>query len=121
MQKTVLIAENNTLNMKLLTDLLQVNGYNTISSMNGFNIFQFITKKRPDLILMEVRLGQLSGLDIVEALKKDKQYCNIPIIAVTAVAMPGDKKALLDGGFDEYIEKPISILAILNSIKRHLR
>jgi len=90
MGKTVLIVEDNELNMKLFRDLLEAHGYETSGTSNGFEALDLVRKTRPDLILMDIQLPQVSGLDVTRWIKDDPELRGIPVVAVTAFAMKGD-------------------------------
>ncbi len=120
MSKTVLIVEDNELNMKLLNDLLQANGYDTLQANDGLEAMELTRNHRPDLILMDIQLPTISGLDVVKRLKSDEDVADIPVIAVTAFAMRGDEEKFRDGGCDGYIAKPISVPAFLETVAAFL-
>src|ERR1700751_2198195 len=94
MPKTVLIVEDNELNMKLFHDLLQANGFNTIETRNGIEARDLARKHKPDLILMDIQLPEVSGLEVTKWIKEDDELKAIPIIAVTAFAMKGDEEKI---------------------------
>src|SRR5437879_11590487 len=85
--KRVLIVEDNELNMKLFNDLLQAHGYNTLQTKDGREVMKIARQNRPDLILMDIQLPEISGLEITKMLKADDELCHIPVVAVTAFAM----------------------------------
>ena len=120
MSKTVLIVEDNELNMKLLNDLLQANGYDTLQANDGLEAMELTRNHRPDLILMDIQLPTISGLEVVKRLKSDEDVADIPVIAVTAFAMRGDEEKFRDGGCDGYIAKPISVPAFLETVAAFL-
>ncbi len=120
MSKTVLIVEDNELNMKLFNDLLQANGYDTLQTDDGFEAVELTRNHRPDLILMDIRLPRISGLDVIKQLKGDEDIADIPVIAVTAFAMMGDEEIFRDSGYDGYIAKPISVPAFLETVATFL-
>ena len=118
--KTVMIIEDNELNMKLFNDLLQAQGYNTVQSMDGKNVLKLVRQNRPDLILMDVQLPGVSGVELTKVLKADAELKTIPIIAVTAFAMKGDEEKIREGGCDGYLSKPISIPIFLETIAKFI-
>ena len=120
MSKTILIVEDNELNMKLFNDLLQANGYGTIQTMDGREAIGLAREHQPDLILMDIQLPEISGLEITRMLKTDNDLKNIPVVAVTAFAMKGDEEKILKGGCEGYIAKPISIPKFLETISSFL-
>jgi two-component system cell cycle response regulator DivK len=96
--KTVLIVEDNELNMKLFHDLLEAHGYETLQARTGPQALVLAEKHRPDLILMDIQLPEISGLQVTKELKKSKTLSAIPVIAVTAFAMKGDEERIRAGG-----------------------
>ena len=120
MSKTVLIVEDNELNMKLFHDLLEAQGYETLQTREGLQALALAREHRPDLILMDIQLPEISGLEVTKWLKEDDELRSIPVIAVTAFAMKGDEERILEGGCEAYLSKPISVMAFIDLIKRFL-
>ncbi len=120
MQKTVLIVEDNELNMKLFRDLLEAHGIATIETRNGMEVLEIARTKKPDLILMDIQLPEVSGLDVTKWLKSDEALKSIPVIAVTAFAMKGDEEKIRQGGCEDYISKPISVSRFVEVIQTYL-
>ncbi len=120
MPKMVLIVEDNELNMKLFRDLLEAHGYATLQTRDGLEALDLARKHRPDLILMDIQLPEVSGLEITKWLKDDEELCSIPVIAVTAFAMKGDEEKIREGGCEAYIAKPISVTDFVDMIKRFI-
>lgn len=118
--KTILIVEDNELNMKLFHDLLDVNGYVTVQTRNGLEVLDLARTHRPDLILMDIQLPEVSGLDVTRWLKEDEQLSRIPVVAVTAFAMKGDEERIRSGGCEAYISKPISVVTFLETVRRFI-
>jgi two-component system cell cycle response regulator DivK len=121
MTKTVLIVEDNELNMKLFHDLLDAHGYRTVQTRNGMEALELARKHRPDLILMDIQLPEVSGLEVTKWLKEDDELRSIPIVAVTAFAMKGDEERIRAGGCEAYISKPISVSEFLATVKQFLK
>jgi two-component system, cell cycle response regulator DivK len=117
-RQTVLIVEDNDLNRKLFNDLLTAHGYDTLQTGDGVEALALARRHRPDLILMDIQLPQISGLEITRRLKEDAELKQIPVIAVTAFAMKGDREKMRDGGCEDYIAKPISIACFLATVER---
>ena len=107
MAKTVLIVEDNELNMKLFHDLLEAHGYDTVGTRNGSEALDLARRHRPDLILMDIQLPEISGLEVTKWLKEDDDLSHIPVVAVTAFAMKGDEERAREAGCDGYLSKPI--------------
>ena len=120
MAKTVLIVEDNELNMKLFHDLLEAHGYQTIQTRNGIEALDLARTHRPNLILMDIQLPEVSGLEVTKWLKEDDELRAIPVIAVTAFAMKGDEERIRQGGCEAYISKPISVMHFLDTVRKHL-
>lgn len=120
MAKTILIVEDNELNMKLFHDLLEAHGYSTLETRNGLEALEIARGHRPDLILMDIQLPEVSGLEVTKWLKEDDELRDIPVIAVTAFAMKGDEEKIREGGCEAYISKPISVSAFLETVRQFL-
>lgn len=111
-----MIVEDNELNMKLFHDLLTAHGYETLQTNNGLNAMDLAREHMPDLILMDIQLPEVSGIDVIKWIKEDEGLRKIPVIAVTAFAMKGDEERIRDAGCEGYISKPISVGPFLESI-----
>ena len=120
MTKTVLVVEDNELNMKLFHDLLEANGYNIVQTRNGLEAMDLARTHRPDLILMDIQLPEVSGLDVTQWLKADEDLKAIPVIAVTAFAMKGDEERIRKGGCEAYLSKPISVTKFIETVKTYV-
>ncbi len=120
MTKTVMIVEDNELNMKLFNDLLEANGYNIIQTRNGLEALDLARTHKPDLILMDIQLPEVSGLEVTKWIKEDDSLREIPVIAVTAFAMKGDEERIRQGGCEAYISKPISVGKFIETVKHYI-
>ncbi len=120
MAKNIMIVEDNALNMKLLDDLLRSQGYAISQVTDGAEVLEAVRERRPDLILMDIQLPNVSGLEVTMALKQDDDLRTIPVIAVTAFAMKGDEKKIRQSGCDAYVSKPISVPGLLETIDQYL-
>ncbi len=118
--KTVLIVEDNELNMKLFHDLLDAHGYHTLQTRNGMEALKLAKAHRPDLVLMDIQLPEVSGLEVTKWLKDDEDLRDTPVIAVTAFAMKGDEERIREGGCEAYISKPISVSMFLDTIRQFI-
>ncbi|MBC8338214.1 MAG: response regulator [Alphaproteobacteria bacterium] len=116
--KTILLVEDNEQNMKLQTDLLQAQGYNLLQSVDGRDVLQLAEDHHPDLIIMDIGLPGVSGVDLIKLLKAKDTLRGIPILAVTAFAMKSDEQLIRAAGCDSYMAKPISINEFLESVKK---
>ncbi len=118
--KKVLIVEDNELNQKLFIDLLEANGYVTIQTRDGKEALELAKNEKPDLILMDIQLPNISGIEVVQLIKKEPKIKHIPIIAVTAFAMQNDEEQILAAGCEGYLPKPISIEPFVETIQKYL-
>ena len=118
--KKVLIVEDNELNMKLFHDLIEACGHEILETRDGIEALKLARQHHPDLILMDIQLPQVSGLEVTRWLKEDDDLRHIPVIAVTAFAMKGDEEKIRSGGCEAYIAKPISVTNFLDTIGRFL-
>ena len=120
MQKRILIVEDNELNMKLFNDLLQAHGYKTVQTRSGVEALALARLHKPDLILMDIQLPEVSGLQVTQRIKGDENLRHIPVIAITAFAMKGDEEKIRQGGCEAYLSKPISIAKFLETVRNYL-
>jgi two-component system cell cycle response regulator DivK len=117
--RKVLIVEDNELNMKLFNDILEWHGYTTFQTNDGLDALQIARLHRPDLILMDIQLPEVSGLEITKWLKADEELRSIPIVAVTAFAMKGDEEKIRRAGCEGYLTKPISIAGFMQTVEQY--
>ena len=120
MSKTVLIVEDNDLNMKLFHDLLEAHGIGTVETSDGREVLGLAREHDPDLILMDIQLPEVSGLEVTKWLKAEDDLKDIPVVAVTAFAMKGDEQKIRAGGCEDYISKPISVGNFMDVIGKYL-
>jgi two-component system cell cycle response regulator DivK len=113
----ILVVEDNPLSSTLLDQLLKVHGYEILRTAEGWEAIDLARDQQPDLILMDIGLPDICGLEVIRLLKQDNQTKTIPIIVVTAFAMPGDEKRGSESGCDAYITKPITIDKLLRTIE----
>jgi len=118
--KLVMIVEDNDLNLKLFRDLLEAHGYRTLHTRNGIDVLPLARDHRPALIIMDIQLPEVSGLEVTQWLKADAELKTIPVIAVTAFAMKGDEEKIRAGGCEDYLAKPIAVGTFLATVKRYL-
>lgn len=121
MIKTVLIVEDNELNMKLFSDLLEAHGFATLKTSNGIEAIELARQHQPNLILMDIQLPEVSGLEVTKWLKEDEGLRDIPVVAVTAFAMKGDEERIREGGCEAYLSKPISVSKFLETVRNYAR
>lgn len=120
MNKKILIVEDNELNLKLFRDLLGANGFATFETREGIEAISMTRSVQPDLIIMDIQLPEISGLDITRKLKADGMLRHIPVIAVTAFAMKDDQEKIMRAGCEAYLSKPIAIDDFIRTIRRLL-
>lgn len=119
-KKKVLVVEDNELNQRLFNDLLEISGAQVVATRDGEKVLELARTEKPDLILMDINLPQISGVELTLQLKADAELAGIPVIAVTAFAMKGDEEKIREGGCEDYITKPISVPLFLEKIKHYL-
>ncbi|MGO9739996.1 MAG: response regulator [Roseiarcus sp.] len=120
MAKTVLIVEDNELNMKLFNDLVETRGCRILKTRSGVEAVELARAHLPDLILMDIQLPEVSGLEVTQWLKDDELTRAIPVVAVTAFAMKGDEEKMRQGGCEAYLSKPISVAKFFETIDHFL-
>ena len=116
----VLIVEDNEKNLKLVRDVLQVKGYETLEATTGEDAIRLAAERLPDLVLMDIQLPGINGIDALRALRAEPATAGIPVIAVTASVMQQDRKMITDAGFDAYVGKPISLKEFLDAVRNAL-
>jgi len=116
-RKKVLIVEDNDLNMKLFSDLLEAHDYETVQTNDGMSALELARTHKPDLILMDIQLPEVSGLEVTKWIKEDDELRAIPVVAVTAFAMKGDEEKIREGGCESYLAKPISVDQFLATVR----
>lgn len=120
MTQTVMVVEDNELNMKLFHDLLEAHGVQTVQVRNGMDVVEKAKEARPDLILMDIQLPEISGLEVTKWIKDDPEIAHIPVIAFTAFAMKGDEDKIREGGCEDYISKPIDVMTFIDTISQYV-
>jgi two-component system cell cycle response regulator DivK len=120
MQPKILIVEDNDLNLKLFVDLLEIKGLAVKGLADGTVAIETAKNYKPDLIIMDIQLESVSGIDLVRQLKSDKELAKIPVIAITAFAMKADQERIINAGCQAYISKPFNIDEFYSIIAEHL-
>ena len=115
----ILIAEDNEKNIKLFRDLLQLNGYETFEASTGQQAIELATRHTPDLVLMDIRLPEMDGLEALRRLRENPRTTDIPIVALTAQAMAGDRERFLEAGFNGYVSKPVNVEEFIATVKQY--
>jgi two-component system, cell cycle response regulator DivK len=118
--RRILIVEDNALNLKLVKDILDFHGYATVATGSGAEALDLARHHQPHLILLDIQLPGMSGIEAVRRLKTDEQTRAIPVVAVTAFAMPGDQARILDSGCDGYLAKPFNVRALLAVVASYI-
>ena len=117
MKNLILIVEDNATNLKLFQDVLQVHGYATLCAEDGISAISLVRQARPDMVLMDVQLPDISGLEVTRWIRADDELRAIPIVVVTAFAMHGDERKIRRAGCDAYLAKPISIKSFMATVE----
>ena len=115
----VLVVEDNEKNMKLFRDVLEASGYRLLEATTGEQAMELAAEQQPNLVLMDIQLPDLDGVDALGRLRADARTASIPVVALTAQAMHGDRERFLDVGFDAYISKPVDIVEFVKTVKEH--
>ena len=115
----VLVVEDNEKNMKLVRDVLQAKGYRTLEATTGRRALELAAEHAPDLVLMDIRLPDIDGVETLRRLRTDERSASIPVLALTAQAMHGDRERFLAAGFDGYLSKPVNIAELIASVSDH--
>ena len=121
MPSKILIVEDNELNIRVFREVLQAHGYECLVTTDGLQAIELADEHRPDLILMDIQLPGISGIEVTRRLKANEELRDIPVIAVTAFAMKGDEERIREGGCEAYIAKPISIAHFLETVDQYLQ
>ena len=120
MKQTILIADDDKKSIKLLRDVLQASGYFVAVARDGRETVALAQARKPDLILMDIRMPVMDGIAAMKELRADPNTDRIPIIAITAHAMRGDKERFIQQGFDDFLAKPVDIHVLLDRVRLHL-
>jgi two-component system cell cycle response regulator DivK len=115
----ILVVEDNERNMKLFCDLLQASGYHTLEATTGESAVELALEHGPDLVLMDIQLPDIDGVDALGRLRADERSATLPVLALTAQAMEGDRERFLAAGFDGYLSKPVDIAEFVTTVKRY--
>jgi two-component system cell cycle response regulator DivK len=115
----VLVVEDNEKNMKLFRDVLRAKGYRTLEATTGTRAVELAAAHRPDLVLMDIQLPDIDGVEALGQLRADTRTASIPVLALTAQAMEGDRERFLTAGFDGYISKPVNVVGLIGTVKQH--
>ena len=115
----ILVVEDNEKNMKLFRDVLQASGYRLLEATTGERAMALAAEHQPNLVLMDIQLPDIDGVEALGRLRADARTASIPVVALTAQAMHGDRERFLDAGFDAYISKPVDVVEFVKTVKEH--
>ena len=115
----VLIAEDNAKNMKLFRDVLRVSGFETLEATTGEQAIELATAYAPAVVLMDIQLAGMDGLEALRRLREDERTAMVPVIALTAQAMAGDRERFLEAGFTDYVSKPVDVVELIGTVRRY--
>jgi two-component system, cell cycle response regulator DivK len=115
----ILVVEDNDKNMKLFRDVLHASGYRTLEATTGGRALELALEYGPDLVLMDVQLPDIDGVEALRRLRADERTASISVVALTAQAMDGDRERFLAAGFDDYVSKPVNIVGFVETVERH--
>ena len=115
----ILVVEDNEKNMKLFRDVLSATGYRTLEARTGGEAIELATANTPDLVLMDIQMPDVDGVEALRRLRADERTAAIPVLAVTAQAMQGDRERFLAEGFDGYLSKPLNVRELIGTVRQH--
>jgi two-component system cell cycle response regulator DivK len=115
----ILVVEDNEKNMKLFRDVLEVMGYSTLEATTGRQAVELAVEHTPDLVLMDIELPDIDGVEALQRLRADERTASTPVLAVTAQAMLGDRNGFLAAGFDGYLSKPVDVGELVGTVRQH--
>lgn len=115
---TILIVEDNEKNMKLVRDILQFKGYETIEAVTGHQGLDLARQRKPDLILMDIQLPDINGIEALHIIRADAELAKTPVVAVSASVMPDEQQKIVASGFDAYITKPIDLKSFVATVEK---
>jgi two-component system, cell cycle response regulator DivK len=118
-RERVLVVEDNAKNMKLFRDVLEANGYHPLAATTGMQAIELAADQSPHLVLMDIQLPDIDGVEALARLRADDRTASIPVLALTAQAMHGDRERFLAAGFDDYLSKPVNVVEFLDTVRRH--
>jgi len=115
----VLVVEDNEKNMKLFRDVLEAQGYTPLEATSGEDAVALAAEREPALVLMDIQLPDIDGIEALRRLRRDERTARIPVLALTAQAMQGDREDFLSAGFDGYLSKPVNLPEFLATVRRY--
>lgn len=117
--KLILYIEDNFHNRRIVNKILTSRGYNVVEAEDGVTGLEMVRKLKPPLVLLDIGLPGMDGLEVVKHIREDANVCNIPVIALTASAMRGDKERFIEAGCDDYLSKPIHVIELIKMVENH--
>ena len=117
--RRIVVVEDNERNMKLFREVLESSGYRTLEAETGEQAVALTTEHRPDLVLMDIHLPDIDGVEALRMLRADERTASVPVLALTAQAMEGDRERFIAAGFDGYLSKPVNIADLLDAVRRY--
>ena len=118
-REQILVVEDNEKNMKLFRDVLQARGYDIVEATTGGQAVELAIEHGPDLVLMDIQLPDIDGIEALGRLRANERTASIPVLALTAQAMEGDRERFLASGFDGYVSKPVNIVELVRTVQQH--
>ena len=115
----ILVVEDNEKNMKLFRDVLLATGHRTLEATTGVRAVELATEHSPDLVLMDIQLPDIGGVEALVRLRADTRTASVPVVALTAQAMEGDRERFLAAGFDDYLSKPVNVADLIATVQRY--
>jgi two-component system, cell cycle response regulator DivK len=115
----ILVVEDNEKNMKLFRDVLSATGYRILEATTGREAIALATERSPDLVLMDIQLPDIDGVEALGRIRADGRSASVPVLALTAQAMDGDRQRFLAAGFDDYLSKPVNVADLVATVKRY--
>jgi two-component system cell cycle response regulator DivK len=115
----ILVVEDNEKSMKLFRDVLLATGHRTLEATTGQRAVELATEHSPDLVLMDIQLPDIGGIEALVRLRADTRTASVPVVALTAQAMEGDRERFLAAGFDDYLSKPVNVADLIATVKRY--
>ena len=117
-RKTIIVVEDNPMSMKLIADLLALNGFNVLKAVDGESALTILKDNMPDLILLDIELPDIDGIMVLAKIREDKRFDSVKVIALTAQAMQENEEKIIAAGFDYYITKPIDTKAFIETVRQ---
>ena len=118
--KNILVAEDNPINRELLRELLEIRGYSVTEACNGQEALAMVEQSPPDILLLDIGMPLMDGFAVVRRIRENPRISSLPVVAITAYAMQGDREKIMNSGFDGYLSKPVDARALAEALDRHM-